>query len=1266
LFSATPASGLAVSESSHDVFVADTGNHRISVFTEAGTFVRAFGFGVADGKAELESCTASCQAGVSGSQPGELSEPVFVAVDNSQGPSRGDVYVGDAGDGLVSKFTEAGVLVGSWGNNGPSEAPDGQLKGSAAAAFGALSGIAVPVNTGDLVVITAAEDSQMFTFDDAGVFRAQVDLGASLGFSFFPLQPIGLAFDANDDFYAALFNATSNSLERYEPSGPGFNRTVPTEPSPEATGFAFDPVGEGLYVDHRGSVIQHYGLDGAGHVFQADGSLCPLTDAGCAPSDSFGVGQIEGEGGAGVAVDSSDEAVYVADTAAQRVDLFSLVGPLPLTLPATNVGGVTATLNGHVASTGGNEVTDCRFEIVDAASYQAGAPDPYAAGRTVPCSLSVPFTGQVPVSAQVPELSLGTEYHYRVSASDAKGTNVGSDQHFFTRGPIVGGEFSALVSATAADLHGEINPNGDPVSYHFEYLTEAAYQADGEAFTGPEEPALAPVPDGAVAAGEASQSLPATHITGLAASTAYRYRLLASSHCEPGEPAKTCVVAGAVIAFSTQGPGGPLVLPDNRGWELVSPPDKHGALILPMAELEGRAVQASAAGDALTYGATAPTEGEPPGNGQTTQVLSLHTASGWGSQDISVPHIAPTTLTEQTEYQFFSEDLSLAVVQPLGPFNPALSPEASEQTAYLRTNFLHGNVSEPCTSSCYRPLVTGAEGVANVPEGTEFGICEALKNQLGASSCHQLKTKLCPPAQSCGPRFVSPSPDVRQVQLSSSVDLAGAGGKAPFQVIWADGKLRAASSFVLPAAEGGGVAEGFLVAGPADYGDLYSREGHLYLQGPGGEGSMRLDGTEAGPGQATLLYAPADGSVVFFSDPQQLTGAPGGGVYACWVTAGACRLELTGLSWTGFVGGTARGADPYLYFEDAGHNLTVAHYDGHEWATTHGPFIGPQATAPHEENGLTTFRFSPDGRWFAFASDEPLTGYDNHDAVSGRPDVEVFLYDAASDKLVCASCNPTGARPRGLAYSSGWERGPTGTISLWLGQQWVAALLPGATTPFYQSRYLSDGGRLFFDSSDALVPQDTNKTVDVYQYEPPVGEGAPPGDTCTPAAATYSPASGGCASLISSGTANEQAGFLDASQSGGDVFFLTTGQLSKKRDHDSSFDVYDARVGGGEPEPVEPVVCLGDGCAGSVSPPPPLALSTLTLASSGNFTPFAPPPPKHKTAADIRHEKLLKALMACKRDKKKTKRLRCEKTAHKDYGVKTKAKRASSNRRQNP
>ena len=138
-------SGVAVNDSTHDVYVADTGNHRIDEFDPllpaAEQFVRAWGWGVDKAKPEarLQECTTAtgCLPGTSGSAPGEFEAPAFITVDSAPG-GEGDVYIGDTRDNVVSKFTPEGELLKLWGM-------DGQLNGSTtlAGSFGPLAGIAV-------------------------------------------------------------------------------------------------------------------------------------------------------------------------------------------------------------------------------------------------------------------------------------------------------------------------------------------------------------------------------------------------------------------------------------------------------------------------------------------------------------------------------------------------------------------------------------------------------------------------------------------------------------------------------------------------------------------------------------------------------------------------------------------------------------------------------------------------------------------------------------------------------------------------------------------------------------------------------------------------------------------------------------------------------------------------------------------------------------------------------------------------------------------
>ena len=140
----------------------------------------------------------------------------------------------------------------------------------------------------------------------------------------------------------------------------------------------------------------------------------------------------------------------------------------------------------------------------------------------------------------------------------------------------------------------------------------------------------------------------------------------------------------------------------------------------------------------------------------------------------------------------------------------------------------------------------------------------------------------------------------------------------------------------------------------------------------------------------------------------------------------------------------------------------------------------------------------------------------------------------------------------------------------WSGH-WLAASLVGwtpsdLTHALRQPRYLSNSGRLFFNSSDALVPSDINGTEDVYEYEP---EGRSCGSESESLSEVFKPANGseaaGCVALISSGTSSRESAFLDASglgpggEEGEDVFFLTAAQLTEQ-DVDSAFDIYDAHI----------------------------------------------------------------------------------------------------------
>jgi hypothetical protein len=384
------------------------------------------------------------------------------------------------------------------------------------------------------------------------------------------------------------------------------------------------------------------------------------------------------------------------------------------------------------------------------------------------------------------------------------------------------------------------------------------------------------------------------------------------------------------------------------------------------------------------------------------------------------------------------------------------------------------------------------------------------------------------------------------------------------------------------------------------------------------------------------------------------------------------------------IGAGEEGSDLYLVAQGVlagqasgrGNNLYVLHENGGtgEWETE---FIAALASgdepdwsggAVREDLGKVTSRVSPNGRFVAFMSERSLTGYNNLDASNGASrDEEVYLYDSVSHRLICASCNPTGARPVGVFAGKGSREGTTLLVDrpdIWT-NRWLAGSIPGwsgldIVHALYQSRYLSNSGRLFFNSPDVLVPQATNGKENVYEYEP---EGI---GSCTGTSATFSEQSGGCVALISSGTSGEESVFLDASESGEDVFFLTSAKLVPQ-DVDNALDVYDAHVCGNEgvgcpATAASPPPCAtAESCRSAPSPQPELvgASGSATFSGADNPPPPAPNPVvAPKTGGLTKAQRLAKALKECRSERGRRRRDACEARAKKRFGRRSKAKGA--------
>src|ERR1700722_9145504 len=202
-------------------------------------------------------------------------------------------------------------------------------------------------------------------------------------------------------------------------------------------------------------------------------------------------------------------------------------------------------------------------------------------GHTQPCSAPVANSGHpVAVEAQLDGLEPDATYYYELQAGNANGTNPGESwqiRQFTTPGPRLVAASVSDVTAEAASFDFTILPHGAPTSAYFEYGTTSNYGS-----TIPAAPGVA------LGAGEADVEV-SERVQGLQANTTYHYRVVYLAEVEPGNVEE---LLGPDLTLTTQRSGGSSGLPDGRSWELVTPPDKHGALFYGQSDglLEGVAV----------------------------------------------------------------------------------------------------------------------------------------------------------------------------------------------------------------------------------------------------------------------------------------------------------------------------------------------------------------------------------------------------------------------------------------------------------------------------------------------------------------------------------------------------------------------------------------------------------------------------------------------------------------------------------------------------
>jgi hypothetical protein len=795
--------------------------------------------------------------------------------------------------------------------------------------------------------------------------------------------------------------------------------------------------------------------------------------------------------------------------------------------------------------------------------------------------------GVTSVATELTGLEPGTTYEVRLAAENFEEfVEVFSPEPnptFTTTiptAPTVESTFSSEVSFDQAGLGARINPDGADTKYFFEYGTDPSYGAQSPA---------APVDIGSGGQPRAA----ATTVTGLQPQTTYHFRVVATNAVN--------TTFGPDRTFTTSAAGvGPTGLPDGRAYEQVTPVEKggqDGVFFDGTSQATLLSPQVSATGEQASYFSFGSFSGANVAN---PFYLATRGGAEWSSQAIIPPQstVGAVFTLCAPQYSAYSPDLARGVLEdgfnPFGGCGADSPPLVPGEPRGVQNLFLRDNVA-----GTYQLINVTPAGVT--PSGAAFqGASPDLR--------HVVFDEAAPltPDATAGDMLYEWSAGA--VSLVGAIPVGPATTCSGSECVAAEGaKLGGANFSEVAQVDGAVSADGARIFFNAN-GNLYLREGATTTQVDVSQGP--------GPSGGGKYMTATPGGSVLFTDPNQLTGnaSPAGEDLYRYDAATGQLTDLTpdaadpgGAAVQGLVGASEDGSRVYfvangvLTTTPSSQGVTAteggciktfgadeAHCNLYLWQGGTTTFIGALIGTDREVwDGASRSRVSADGSVLAFGSIESLTGYDNADLASGEPDSEVFLYDAGTNGLACVSCRPSGARPIGRSAISASKFRPRNSE-------------PGggpSSNTFSLQRNLTAGGRrLFFDSNDALVPADTNRRQDVYEFEAQ-GTGSCAGATA--------PGTGGCVYLISSGRDESGSYFYDAGSNGDNVFFLTRSQLVGQ-DTDTLQDLYDARVGGGlagqNPAPAA-APCAGESCrgsAGEAKAPPVAPVGSSSGAGGGN------------------------------------------------------------------
>jgi hypothetical protein len=1175
--------GVAADTDAGNAYVADTKNNRIDVFDAAGEFQFAFGWGVDTGAAALEKCTTAsgCQKGLAGSGAGELERPVRIAIDNTVDR----LYVIDAGNSRVQKFDLAGNFLAQFTSTGECTINRGD-----------------PLSVGPTGFFYVADGGGVSKFSEEGDCEEKVEVVSPP-----PLAVRELAVDSSGNLFTSIAGE-GGALRKFSPAG--VLLCSPPETTRETSA---------LGVDAAGNVFAGQSESGVNRLVNL--RMITEYDNSCMPLHRFGYEKVTSNvSGVSPYHSATGDVFAVEDEPAGgggAAHYFKLPPDGPIVVPggidAINVSNTKATLRAELNPEGAE--TEYSFEYLTEAEFKAQGnsfvgpatkstgPQTLAATdfalHSIESLAGCPDPATEIAGCLMPE----TTYRFRVVATNAAGGGEGTVEgpSFETKQAIEPtADFSTAVGVETATLNAEANPLGIPASGYFEYVDDATYQQSGfaEATKSPEAGA------GEIDFGSGEAPVVrSVAVASLVPGTTYHYRasftdpLIAPDRIFGPEntfrtfAAPTVQACPANEAFRT---GFSAFLSDCRAYELVSPLDKEGGDVIPLGESTTSAPavldQSSVSGSKVAYGSYR-AFGDAVSAPFTSQYVAERGPDGWQSHTVTAPRDrlnARALGTLDTELKLLSPDLCEGWLQAVA--EPPLAPGAL--TGYRNLYRRHDGGS--CGALGYEAITTHPPlheeprgdyelELQGVSADHTISIYTANDNLEGTSAPANLTGKRQLYRQTpSGTEFVCilpggiPSTDPCSAG-TTYLDVLGQNRSANLtNALSADGQ-RVFWTDYTPVSEGLGPVyvrvNGIETIPVSEEGEADS----------GVSDSMFLAATDDG---SKALFETGDDLYEFEVDTQTTSAIAGEVLGILGASEDLSRIYVVSkevLSGVNGEGNSPMAGEPNLYFDEEGDFTfvtTLTASDARQIVPKGD--TSPVARSPFNRSSRLTL----DGERAIFTIDASPKGYENIDAKNGEVDAEVYRYDASTEELECVSCNPTGARPIGI--NLGRRRIEEG------GAQWAAGWISGWENSLYASRALSaDGSRVFFESSDALSPHDTNGTADVYQWQEP-GSGS-----CTSSSSSFSAANGGCIDLISSGESSRASEFDDASPSGDDVFFSTLASLVPQ-DY-GLVDVYDARAGGGLPSPPPPAPeCEGEACQHPAPAPGAQTPSSLGVQGNGN------------------------------------------------------------------